>query len=193
MPCQVRLSLTSPPTTFSFTPKTQPTKTLLHSQIQAYLFTLHPLCPTTSTEPPPHPTRGGHKKTSEHDDEVLGLGSFILFYFIFFTRFLFFAWDWSPSPMASRSGERIISVTSEESYGNGDGWLDSATGFEWDFWRRRYDCEFPGANFIKLRTITPCATLGFLSKKIKKDINLTIYSHGSLLGLCFDYNSIWEL
>ena len=43
----------------------------------------------------------------------------------------------------------------------------------------RYDCEFPSETFIKLRTVTPGTTLGFLSKKIKKVINLIIYSHGS--------------
>ena len=82
--CQVRLSLSqSPPTTFSFTPKTQPTKTLLHSQIQAYLFTLHPLYPATLTEPPPHPTHSGHSS----DRRTRWRSSGLRFFFFFFSFF----------------------------------------------------------------------------------------------------------
>ena len=93
--CQVRLSLSqSPPTAFSFTPKTQPTKTLLHSQIQAYLFTLHPLYPATLTEPPPHPTHSGHSSDWRTQWRSSGLG-FSFFSFSF--SFLFFIsglWVW---------------------------------------------------------------------------------------------------
>ena len=86
--CQVRLSLSqSPPTTFSFTPKTQPTKILLHSQIQAYLFTLHPLYPATLTEPPPHPTHSGHSSDRRTRWRSSGL-RFFFFFFLFL--FLFF-------------------------------------------------------------------------------------------------------
>ena len=140
MPCQVRFSLMSPPTTFSFTPKTQPTKILLHSQIQAYLFTLHPLYPATLTESPPHPTHGGHSSNRRTRWQSFGLGfSFFFFLFLFFhigflglvaffffpllfTGFLFFAWDRSPSLTTSRFGKRIVGVTSI-----------SPTGFKWDF------------------------------------------------------------
>ena len=151
--CQVRLSLSqSPPTTFSFTPKTQPTKTLLHSQIQAYLFTLHPLYPTTLTEPPPHPTHSGHSsdRRTRWRSSRLGFSFFFFFLFFFFfsyqvsgfgciffpllfTGFLFFAWDRSPSLTASCFGKRIVGVTSRESCGDKDGWLDSPTGFKWNF------------------------------------------------------------
>ena len=84
--CQVRLSLSqSPPTAFSFTPKTQPTKILLHSQIQAYLFTLHPLYPATLTDSPPHPTHGGHSSDRRTRWQSFGLGfSFFFFFFFFF-------------------------------------------------------------------------------------------------------------
>ena len=181
---------------------------------QAYLFTLHPLCPTTPTEPPPHPTRIAHSSDwrTRWRSSRLGFSSFLFFFFFsffpfhigflglvasfffifpFHFQFLFFAWDRSPTPTASHFSERVIGVTFGESCSNGDEWLDSLTGFEWDFQRRRYDCEFPGATFIKLRIITPGATLGFLSKKIKKTL-IWQYTHMGLCWVCVLIITVYE-
>ena len=76
MPCQVWLPYYIPPTVFPSHKK--PNLQKLFSIPKSKHITLHPLCPATSTEPPPHPTCG------EHDGEVLGLG-----FFFFFTRFPF--------------------------------------------------------------------------------------------------------
>ena len=60
------------------------TKNLTHKNSspfpnQAYLFTLHPLCPTTLTEPPPHPTRIAHSSDwrTRWRSSGLGFSSFL--------------------------------------------------------------------------------------------------------------------
>ena len=89
VPCQVWLSLTSPPTAFSFTPKPQPTETLLHSQIKHtsshFIPFAQPRRPSPHLIQPASPTA----QTDEHDGEVLGLGSLLSFFF--FLLFLSFS------------------------------------------------------------------------------------------------------
>ena len=58
---------------------------------QAYLFTLHPLCPTTLTEPPPHPTRIAHSSDWRTRWRSSGLGFSSFLFFFFFLRFLSFS------------------------------------------------------------------------------------------------------
>ena len=81
MPCQVWLPYYIPPTVFPSHKK--PNLQKLFSIPKSKHITLHPLCPATSTEPPPHPTCG------EHDGEVLGLGFFFFFSLGFHSYFLF--------------------------------------------------------------------------------------------------------
>ena len=66
------------------------TKNLTHKNSspfpnQAYLFTLHPLCPTTPIKPPPHPIRGSHSSDqwTRRQSSGLGFSSFLFFFFSF--------------------------------------------------------------------------------------------------------------
>ena len=94
VPCQVWLSLTSPPTAFSFTPKPQPTETLLHSQIKHtsshFIPFAQPRRPSPHLIQPASPTA----QTDEHDGEVLGLGSLLSFFFFSSLSFLFTLGFW---------------------------------------------------------------------------------------------------
>ena len=63
---------------------------------QAYLFTLHPLCPTTPTEPPPHPTRIAHSSDwrTRWRSSRLGFSSFLFFFSSLSFLFTLGFWVW---------------------------------------------------------------------------------------------------